>query len=175
MNFMKVKFLKDIKLIMNSEREGTDYIEFFIGDAKKPKNFFTGDLKEPENWNDNSRYLSSSIFGSLFWDSFESLDGNKFDIVGPPTAYKDEELKKILVLLQDNLGALEKINSLEEFIQRITRFDKVLLAELNHDYGEVWKKDWREILDKLIVVNKDLMQIVENCLKDSRVLWVLGV
>ena len=43
---------------------------------------------------------------------------------------------------------------------------------LNED--SQWQKYWKEYNRKIIGVNRDLIDLVEKCAFDERVLWIIG-
>lgn len=152
-----------IKLIKNSERVGTDYIEFVVSQEETV----------PKNWQDDAYFLPSGIYVSFFWDCFVNSGGQKFDFVGPPTMYKDEELNKIAILLDRNREIFESIVSKDEFVSFANKHGEFTM-DLDY-YGMDWSNNWSSIIVQLTEINCLLLKMVQCCLKTSKVLWVLGV
>jgi hypothetical protein len=132
----------------------------------------TGDNDNYNRCDEESKYLDSAVF-YLFQPCFEEANktydyfsGNKFNS------------RKIIVLrneLMANLGKFEALNSSNEFVDLInSRFmGKEFMANLEEEDSQ-WLSYWREYNRKIIGVNKDLIEMVEKCAFDEKVLWVIG-
>lgn len=132
----------------------------------------TGDDDNYNRCDEESKYMDSSVF-YLFQPCFE--ESNKtFDYFGG-TKYNS---RKIIVLRNElitNLQRFESLNSGSEFTDLINgRFmGKNFLSGLD-DIDSQWLGYWKEYNRKIIGVNKDLIEIVEKCAFEERILWVIG-
>ena len=153
-----------IKLIRNSEREGTDYIEFLIG---------TRDTKV-KNWSEDSFFLNSSIFSANFVSCFVGKDG-LFDIVGPEIFYDTNEVNDIQFLLKKRESVLNSVNSLEEFINEVSQRGESFLGEIEAFYDRDWQAHWKKIQGRLLEVNRSLIELTEKAIEKGKGLWVIGV
>jgi hypothetical protein len=132
----------------------------------------TGDNDNYNRCDEESKYIDSSVF-YLFQPCFE--ESNKtFDYFGG-TKYNS---RKIIVLRNElitNLKKFELLKTSDEFIDLIgNRFmGKNFLLNLETEDSQ-WQSYWKEYNRKIIGVNKDLIELVEKCAFEERVLWVLG-
>ena len=86
--------------------------------------------------------------------------------------------RKIIVLRNELIANLQQFESLadsREFVNLIiSRFmGRDFIAELEIEDSQ-WITYWKEYNRKIIGVNKDLIELVEKCAFDERVLWVIG-
>jgi len=132
----------------------------------------TGDNDNYNRCDEESKYIDSSVF-YLFQPCFE--ESNKtFDYFGG-TKYNS---RKIIVLRNEliiNLQSFELLQSNDKFIDLISsRFmGKNFLSDLE-TLDSQWQSYWKEYNRKIIGVNKDLIDLVEKCAFEERVLWVIG-
>jgi hypothetical protein len=132
----------------------------------------TGDNDNYNRCDVESKYLDSPLF-YIFQPAFEEAN-EMFDYFAG-TKYNP---RKIIVLRNNliaNLKELESLSSLNEFINLITsRFmGKEFLSEMDNE-DNLWRLHWKEYNRKIIGVNKDLIDLVEKCAFDERILWVIG-
>jgi hypothetical protein len=150
---------------MNIEFYNSDFLNFVELN-------FTGDNDEYRRCDPDSKYLDTDVF-NLFLECFENAN-ELFDyFMG--TKYNS---RKIIVLRNEllrNLEEFEKISTLKGFIKMAeSRFmGKDFLQELDHVQLS-WHESWKEYLDKLITVNRELITFTEKCADEERVLWVIG-
>jgi hypothetical protein len=142
--------------------ENLNFVEFNI----------TGDDLNCHRLNEESLYLSSEVF-NLYVHCFEK--SNELYEYFEPTKYNS---RKIVVLnneLNNNLKKLSHIKSLEEFVKHIDGIfmGKNFLVELEKA-DPSWKEHWKMILTKLIESNKQMIAVVDRCIDESRILWVIG-
>ena len=132
----------------------------------------TGSNSGYEKLSQESRYLQSEVF-NLFAKCFENSEG-LYEYFGP-----NKFNARNIVILQNNLqtqmGMLEQILSAHLFKSFISEMfmGKDFLEGLKRKNAE-WIDDWKFYLDKLIVVNKTMLSIIDKCIEEERVLWVIG-
>jgi hypothetical protein len=132
----------------------------------------TGDDDNYNRCDVESKYLDCSLF-YLFQPCFE--EANKTYDYFAGTKYNS---RKIIVLrnsLISNLQQFEVLSTSTDFINLINnRFmGKEFLNDLEIEDNQ-WLHHWKEYNSKIIGVNKDLIDLVERCAFDERVLWVIG-
>lgn len=132
----------------------------------------TGDNDNYNRCDEESKYLDSPVF-YIFQPAFEKAHPT-FDYFGG-TKYNS---RKIIVLLNELKSILESLNALQtasDFSNMVSsRFmGKEFLAGLDEEDSQ-WYTHWKEYNRKIIGVNKDLIELVEKCAFDERVLWVIG-
>lgn len=132
----------------------------------------TGDNEHYIKGDSESSYMQSEVF-NLFIKCFENSN-QLYEFYGA-TKY---DIRKIVPLkneLEKKLNALQSINSLNEFKAHIEDIflGNEFLDKLNKHYPG-WENQWKEYLDRLIRVNKRLIEIVEKCIDEQRILWVIG-
>ena len=132
----------------------------------------TGDNEHYTKGDSESSYMQSEVF-NLFIKCFENSN-QLYEFYGA-TKY---DIRKIVPLrneLEKKLNTLQGINNLDEFKGHIEGIflGNEFLDKLNKHYPN-WEKQWKEYLDRLIKVNKGLIDIVEKCIDEQRILWVIG-
>jgi hypothetical protein len=142
--------------------ENLNFVEFNI----------TGDDLNFFRLNDESRYLSSEVF-NLFLHCFEK--SNELYEYFEPTKYN---VRKIIILRNElnlNLNQLNEIISSSDFLNYFDHIflGKAFLIELEK-IDNVWKEHWELYLSLLKEVNKDMIDLVDRCVDESRILWVIG-
>jgi hypothetical protein len=142
--------------------ENLNFVEFNI----------TGDDLNCHRLNEESRFISSEVF-NLYVHCFEK--SNELYEYFEPTKYNT---RKIIVLrneLDDNLQKLSRIKSIDEFEKHIDSIflGKNFLSELENTDSS-WKEHWKMILTKLIDTNKEIIAIIDRCIDESRILWIIG-
>lgn len=132
----------------------------------------TGDNDNYNRCDEESKYLDSPVF-YLFQPCFE--EANKTYDYFSGTKYNSRKIIVLLNALKDNLKTFESLKSSSEFIDLITsRFmGKEFLAGLEEEDSQ-WSSYWKEYNRKIIGVNMDLIELVERCAFEERVLWVIG-
>lgn len=142
--------------------ENLNFVEFNI----------TGDDLNFYRLNDESRYLSSEVF-NLFTHCFEK--SNELYEYFEPTKYN---IRKIIILrneLNINLNQLNEIQSSSDFVSYVDHIflGKAFLMELEK-MDNVWKEHWELYLSLLKEVNKDIIELIDRCVDEGRILWVIG-
>lgn len=154
-----------IKLLNNSERKGSAYVEFYVGDRTE---------KMPSQDN-NSLYLDDLIYNYAFANMFKKSNKN-FNYFGE-TKYGQSELIDLLAFLKENSNLLEHTRSIKEFYGLVDNYSG---PPPNTPFITALKQmgiteDWHQIVIALKEVNQGLIDIVQRCLNNNKVLWVLGV
>ena len=70
------------------------------------------------------------------------------------------------------MGGYQWHSTLETFIDSLF-LGKEFFKKLEADSAQ-WKDNWVSVLDQLKEVNKKMIAIVERCIDEGRVLWVVG-
>jgi hypothetical protein len=142
--------------------ENLNFVEFNI----------TGDDLNCHRLNEESHFLSSEVF-NLYVHCFEK--SNELYEYFEPTKYNS---RKIIVLRNElnlNLQKLSKIKNAEEFIKYIDNIflGKNFLSELEKADAS-WKENWKTTLSKLTDTNKEMVKVIDRCIDQGRILWVIG-
>lgn len=149
------------------------HIELYNADLLNFVEFnLTGDNDNFIRCDVESKYLDSPVF-YLFQPCFE--EANKTYDYFTGTKYNS---RKIIVLLNELKSCLQTFESLENaagFTELVTsRFmGKEFIAGLE-EVDPRWTTYWKEYNRKIIGVNKDLIELVEKCAFEEKVLWVIG-
>lgn len=161
----QIELLKSTK---NTDPQRGPYVEFGIREDSIAQKYWDHGMKF-----EDSVFLEDDFYG-FFSNAFQ-LSNKKFNYYGD-TKYKTEELKKLKILLEKEMENINKISSLRDFdtfvysINAHFDFHKIL------EYAGIeWKKNWEEIKKQLCAVNQGLIDTVQRCLDNNKVLWVLGV
>lgn len=141
--------------------EIVDFVEFNI----------TGDSENYNRCDDESLYLSADVF-NIFAGCFERSN-HLFDFVAP-TLYNSRKFIPLRNELLVNLESLLAINNIAQFQKYMTSIflGKDLLKVLS-DFDPDYEKHWRTYMRKIIQVNRHLMQLIDTCIEEERVLWVI--
>jgi hypothetical protein len=132
----------------------------------------TGDNDDYKRCDVESKYIDSAVF-DLFQPSFENANPT-FDYFSG-TKYN---ARKIIVLRNDLLAnekLFAEITDLQKFTDLInSRFmGQELLAELKESDAQ-WQENWKKYNEKIIRMHRDLIELVEKCAFEERILWVIG-
>jgi hypothetical protein len=149
------------------------HIELYSADLLNFVEFnLTGDNDNYIRCDEESKYVDSPVF-YIFQPCFETANPT-FDYFGG-TKYNSRKIIVLLNELKANLEKLNSINTASEFTGMISsRFmGKEFLAEIE-DEDSQWLTHWKEYNRKLIGVNHDLIELVDRCAFDEKVLWVIG-
>ena len=148
-------------------------LEFFGIDKLNFVEFnITGDDLNCPRLNDESHYLSSEVF-NLFVQCFEK--SNDLYEYFEPSKYNS---RKIVVLKNELIGNIEKwdsIKSSEEFVKFVETIflGKTFLIELEKmDFS--WTEHWQLYLSLIKEINREMIAIIDKCIDESRILWVIG-
>jgi hypothetical protein len=132
----------------------------------------TGDNENYIKGDSESKYAQSEVF-NLFASCFENA--NKLYEFFGETKYNSRKIVPLRNELMNKLKALEEIKSLEDFNNHLNQvfLGQEFIDELSVE-DENWKDNWQTYKDKVIEVNKGLIDITDKCIEDQKVLWVIG-
>ena len=132
----------------------------------------TGDNDDYKRCDVESKYIDSSVF-NLVQPCFENANPT-FDYFSG-TKYN---VRKIIVLRNDLLAnekSFKEITDLPTFTDLInSRFmGQEFLTDLEESDPQ-WQKSWNGYKEKIIRIHKDLIELIEKCADEERILWVIG-
>jgi hypothetical protein len=132
----------------------------------------TGDHDTLQRCDKDSLYMDTELF-DLFSDSFEK-GNNLYEYFGP-TKYNARNIVVLLNSLKMDFSAIENINLLEAFEHLLeTKFSgSGFLAELDKTEPN-WRSNWEQYKTKLLGVSQQLIDVVNRCINEERILWVIG-
>ena len=151
-----------MKLGLMTKDECANFVEFNT----------TGNSEEYVKCHDESLFLNSNLF-NIFAEYFEQSN-HLFEFIGQ-TMYNARKIIPLRNALDRNLERLTIIETTEEFKQYITGIflGKDLLLDL-YKADPLWEQCWKFYLRRLIIVNRDLIALVNRCIEEERILWVIG-
>ncbi|MBA7544000.1 hypothetical protein ES705_36345 [subsurface metagenome] len=119
-----------------------------------------------------SKYIDSIVF-NLFTPCFESA--NKLYEYYGPTKYNARKIIPLRNELLQHLKALKGLTDPESFVKYVSShfLGKEFIEAINSASPD-WKKDWKSYLQKLIAINKEIIQLTEKCADEEKILWVVG-
>jgi hypothetical protein len=151
-----------MKFELMTKDECIDFIEFNI----------TGDSENYNKCDEESLYLNSSLF-NIFAGCFERSN-HLFEFIGQ-TMYNSRKFIPLQNELSDNLEKLLSINNSQEFQNYLSGIfmGRELNQQLNHSDPE-YEKHWRSYIRRWIRINRGLNKLINRCIEEDRVLWVIG-
>jgi hypothetical protein len=119
-----------------------------------------------------SKYLDSAVFG-VFAPCFENA--NKLYEYFGPTKYNARKLIPLRNELISYCEQLEALKSLAELKELIGSYftGKDFIEAINQQEPD-WEKKWKEVLNKLIAINKEMIALCEKCADEEKIIWVAG-
>ncbi len=132
----------------------------------------TGDNLNCQRLSEDSYYLDGEIF-NIFVECFEK--SNELYEYFEPTKYN---ARKIVVLRNELLGFYEKFNQINDIDGFMMFLNQTFLGgqfikELEH-YEPDWNNKWDYYYNALLSVNQEMINIIERCIDEARILWVIG-
>jgi hypothetical protein len=133
---------------------------------------FTGGNETLVRCDKESKYVDSVVF-NLYAPCFENA--NKLYEYYGPTKYNSRKLiplRNELIKHRDDLKAISSFASFEKHIS-----SHFLGAELLEEFKKSDSKlseNWKSHLDKLIIINDEIIKLCEKCADEERILWVVG-
>jgi hypothetical protein len=151
-----------MKLGLMTKDECINFIEFNI----------TGDSENYNKCDPESLYLNSNVF-NIYAGCFERSN-HLFEFVGQ-TMYNSRKIIPLRNELSENLENLKSIENIESFKKYVTGIflGRDLLIDLAKA-DSLWEHCWKFYLRRLIVINRGLLSIIDKCIEEERVLWVIG-
>ena len=148
-------------------------LEFFGIDKLNFVEFnITGDDLYCKRLSEESRFINSEVF-NLFAVCFEK--SNDLYEYFEPTKFN---ARKIVVLRNQLLSyseTLSNINNSKEFVAFVESIflGKAFLAEIEL-IDPAWRDNWEVHLARLREVNREMLEIVDRCIDEARILWIIG-
>jgi len=132
----------------------------------------TGSVESIQRCDKDSLYMDSELF-SLFSECFESSN-NLYDYFGP-TKYNSRNIIILLNALKANFDKIDKVNSLDNFVDFVgSKFlGSGFVMELER-IDKSWRLNWEQYKQKLIVINQQLIKLIDRCVEEERILWLIG-
>ena len=119
-----------------------------------------------------SRYLDAVVF-NLFTQCFEKA--NKLYDYYLPTKYNTRYIIPLRNNLLTHLARLEQIKTLagfQDFISGKVLGKEFLIALVKSDKN--WTDRWTLYHKKLVGVSREILDLVDFCIDEDRILWVIG-
>jgi hypothetical protein len=120
----------------------------------------------------NAKYISSPVFSmfkycfELSKPDYEYLEINQFDRI------QIVSLRHQLLTHLTRIMAIYSAENMEKFALRNIYGIEFLNALKN--YYPDWILSWEKIRDKLVAINTELLEMVDLCIDDDKVLWIKG-
>ena len=132
----------------------------------------TGDLETIQRCDKDSLYMDTELF-NLFSECFES-SSNLYDYFGP-TKYNARNIVVLLNMLKANFEKIERINNLENFVDFAgSKFlGSGFVIEIER-IDKNWRLNWEQYKLKLVAINQQLIDLVNRCIEEERILWLIG-
>ena len=119
-----------------------------------------------------SKFLDSVVF-NLFAECFERAN-SLFEYYGP-TKFNSRYIVPLRNRLLTNLTELDQIRTLADFQDHIN--NKILGKEFLRSLVTLdrnWSDRWKVYHESLLKLNRELLELVDFCIDEDRVLWVMG-
>jgi hypothetical protein len=151
-----------MKFELMTKDECIDFIEFNI----------TGDSENYNKCDEESLYLNSSLF-NIFAGCFERSN-HLFEFIGQ-TMYNSRKFIPLQNELNDNLEKLIAINNIGDFQKYLSEIfmGRELIVQMNIGDPD-YEKHWRSYIRRWIRINRGLNKMINRCIEEDRVLWVIG-
>jgi hypothetical protein len=132
----------------------------------------TGDNENYIKGDSESKYVEGEVF-NLFTSCFENAE-KLYEFFGS-TKYNSRKIVPLRNELQNRLNVFLRISSLDEFQEHLNQvfLGQEFIEELTTE-DKNWKENWRFYCDKLIKLNEGLIEIVDKCIEEQLILWVIG-
>jgi len=133
----------------------------------------TGDNQNFNKCDGESKFIDVDIF-NIFAACFEASNP-LFEFYGN-TKYNSRNIIRLNNELQELKKKIELIESkdqLTEFLNDLF-LGQDLIDEFKSHYID-WEKNWNNIKEILLVFNADITKLIDKCISEDRVLWVLGI
>ena len=132
----------------------------------------TGDNYNYDKVNDESFFLDTKVF-NIFAHCFE--ESNELFDYFEPTKYNARRIIVLKNKLIDTLTTLNFIRVKNQFWAFIndTLMSDEFINKLKHEDSN-WEEKWNEYRIKLADTNQKLIEIIDLCIEEDKVLWVIG-
>ncbi len=150
---------------MEIKLQNADWLNFFELNISGNNEHFN--KCDPE-----SKYLDGEVF-SLFAPCFERSN-SLFDYFGP-TKYDSRSIVPLQNELKDQITEMEALQSLDEFKSFVkkTFMGSNFLIELEK-IDPQWTTNWEKYRDSACDTVNEIILLIDRCLEEERVLWVIG-
>jgi hypothetical protein len=132
----------------------------------------TGDNLNCQRLSAESYYLESEIF-NIFVSCFE-LSNDLYEYF-EPTKFN---ARKIVILRNELMNFLEKFSQINQQIDFLSFLNDTFLGKSFIEKLDVsepnWHDNWEHYHQSLLSVNREMINIVERCIDEGRILWVIG-
>lgn len=119
-----------------------------------------------------SLYIDSIVF-NLFSPCFENA--NKLYEYYGPTKYNSRKiipLRNELIKHHDKLNNIDDVKNFEKMIS-CHFLGKEFLDELQR-FDPKYSDNWTKHKEKLVAINKKMIELTERCAYEERIIWVVG-
>jgi hypothetical protein len=132
----------------------------------------TGDNTSYVRCDEDSVYMDTDLF-NLFSECFEKSN-QVYDYFGP-TKYNSRNIIVLLNSLKQYVEDISKIDTLESFIDFTgSRFlGSNFVIELEK-IDKSWRLNWDLHKKKLSEINQHLIDLVNHCIEEEKILWLIG-
>jgi len=132
----------------------------------------TGDNVNYNKCAAESKYMNANVF-NLFAACFEK--SNKLYEYYGPSKYNARNYIPLRNNLEKNLTKLEEIDSQVVFLNYVNQIflGKNFILELEKQ-DKNWRKNWNNYVKRLMDISKGIIQIINKCIDEGRILWVIG-
>lgn len=132
----------------------------------------SGDNQNYIRCDETSKYVDTEVF-NLYAHCFE--EANKLYEYYEATKYNPRNIIVLRNALMKNLKNLENIKSKEQFVEFVGNIflGKEFILSLEK-IDKKWEENWGLYLVKLNDINRELIKIIEYCIENERILWVVG-
>ncbi len=132
----------------------------------------TGDNTNHIRCDKESKFLDTAVF-NLFTRCFEQ--SNKLYDYFEPTKYNPRSIVILQNQLKENQGRLNTMGSIQEFIDYVNSHSMGFeFIEQLEEENKNWKDHWEKIRKNILKINIELISLVEQCIDEGRVLWIIG-
>jgi hypothetical protein len=132
----------------------------------------TGDGDDYTRVDEESKFLDAEVY-NLFASCFER--SNKLYDYYESTRYNARQFIPLRNALVENLNSLNSIDNKEYFVEYISQIFLGTNFILKLDIQDKnWCNNWEYYYIKLKSINQDLIALVDRCISEERILWVIG-
>ncbi len=133
---------------------------------------YTGSNETYIRCDKESKYIDSVVF-NIFSRCFETA--NKLYEYYGPTKYNARRIIPLRNELLSHLNDLQAVTTLEAFEEIIgSHFLGQEFLEALKAGSASWSDQWKEVCEKLVVINRELVRLCEKCADEEKILWVIG-
>ncbi len=132
----------------------------------------TGSEQDYKKCDEGSKYMDTVVF-NLFTECFEKSN-NLYEYYDA-TKYNPRHIIPLRNQLLTHLAVLEKIRDLEGFRSFLDKktFGSIFLLDLVQE-DKTWTDRWTLYQEKLVAINRELLELVDFVIDEDRILWVIG-